>query len=93
MTIRTRFDAVHLHTLPTFGAKTNLICSHIFIPKFRIQSILQYNGGAVIAMAGKNCVGICSDLRLGQQALTVAKDFEKVRFLTALYSIPHSHLY
>jgi hypothetical protein len=23
------------------------------------QSILQYNGGAVIAMAGKNCVGIC----------------------------------
>jgi len=29
-------------------------------------------------MAGKNCVGICSDLRLGQQALTVARDFEKV---------------
>eukprot|EP00605_Chrysophyceae_sp_TOSAG23-4_P001143 GSChrysophyteH1.ASY1.ANO1.1250.1 assembled CDS len=29
-------------------------------------------------MAGKKCVGICSDLRLGQQALTVAKDFEKV---------------
>jgi len=30
-------------------------------------------------MAGKNCVGICSDMRLGQQALTVARDFEKVR--------------
>mmetsp|Transcript_3795 Transcript_3795/g.9825 ORF Transcript_3795/g.9825 Transcript_3795/m.9825 type:complete len:205 (-) Transcript_3795:136-750(-) len=42
------------------------------------MSILQYNGGAVIAMAGKNCVGICSDLRLGQQAQTVAMDFEKV---------------
>ena len=27
-------------------------------------------------MAGKNCVGICSDLRLGIQAQTVAKDFE-----------------
>lgn len=24
-----------------------------------LQSILQYNGGAVIAMAGNNCVGIC----------------------------------
>eukprot|EP01032_Pedospumella_encystans_P016300 gene16300-18599_t len=29
-------------------------------------------------MAGENCVGICSDLRLGQQATTVAMDFEKV---------------
>ncbi len=32
----------------------------------------------MIAMAGKNCVGICSDLRLGQQAQTIALDFEKV---------------
>jgi len=32
----------------------------------------------MIAMAGKNCVGICSDTRLGVQAQTVAKDFEKV---------------
>ncbi|CAE7747395.1 PBC1 [Symbiodinium microadriaticum] len=29
-------------------------------------------------MAGKNCVGICSDTRLGVQAQTVAKDFKKV---------------
>jgi len=42
------------------------------------MSILQYNGGAVIAMAGKNCVGICSDLRLGAQAQTVAMNFKKV---------------
>jgi 20S proteasome subunit beta 3 len=42
------------------------------------MSILQYNGGAVIAMAGKNCVGICSDKRLGMQAQTIAMDFEKV---------------
>lgn len=43
-----------------------------------VKSILQYNGGAVIAMAGKNCVAICSDLRLGAQAQTIAMDFEKV---------------
>lgn len=42
------------------------------------MSILQYNGGAVIAMGGKNCVGICSDSRLGIQAQTVAMDFQKV---------------
>jgi hypothetical protein len=29
-------------------------------------------------MAGKNCVGICSDRRLGIQAQSVAKDFQKV---------------
>lgn len=45
---------------------------------FLSQSILQYNGGAVIAMAGKNCVGICSDTRLGIQAQTVATNFQKV---------------
>eukprot|EP00640_Fibrocapsa_japonica_P005259 CAMPEP_0113934278 /NCGR_PEP_ID=MMETSP1339-20121228/1621_1 /TAXON_ID=94617 /ORGANISM="Fibrocapsa japonica" /LENGTH=201 /DNA_ID=CAMNT_0000936011 /DNA_START=214 /DNA_END=819 /DNA_ORIENTATION=+ /assembly_acc=CAM_ASM_000762 len=39
---------------------------------------MEYNGGACIAMAGKNCVGICSDLRLGMQAQTVATDFPKV---------------
>eukprot|EP00597_Dinobryon_sp_UTEXLB2267_P001269 CAMPEP_0170079874 /NCGR_PEP_ID=MMETSP0019_2-20121128/16151_1 /TAXON_ID=98059 /ORGANISM="Dinobryon sp., Strain UTEXLB2267" /LENGTH=191 /DNA_ID=CAMNT_0010293559 /DNA_START=86 /DNA_END=661 /DNA_ORIENTATION=+ len=29
-------------------------------------------------MAGKNCVGICSDLRLGAQFQTVSRDFKKV---------------
>jgi 20S proteasome subunit beta 3 len=29
-------------------------------------------------MTGKNCVGICSDTRLGAQAQTVAKDFKKI---------------
>ena len=32
-----------------------------------------------MAMTGKNCVAIASDLRLGNQALTVATNFEKVR--------------
>ncbi|CAM9271668.1 unnamed protein product [Ascophyllum nodosum] len=42
------------------------------------MSILDYNGVAMIAMTGKNCVGICSDSRLGMQAQTVATDFEKI---------------
>jgi 20S proteasome subunit beta 3 len=42
------------------------------------MSILEYNGSAVIAMAGKNCVGVASDTRLGEQAQTIACDFEKV---------------
>ena len=40
---------------------------------------MEYNGGSVVAMVGKNCVAIASDLRLGNQALTVATNFEKVR--------------
>lgn len=42
------------------------------------MSILEYNGAAMIAMAGKGCVGIAADRRLGIQAQTVATDFEKV---------------
>jgi len=37
------------------------------------MSILEYNGGAVVAMVGKNCVGIASDLRFGIQAQTIGK--------------------
>eukprot|EP00599_Poterioochromonas_sp_BG-1_P002075 CAMPEP_0173140412 /NCGR_PEP_ID=MMETSP1105-20130129/4874_1 /TAXON_ID=2985 /ORGANISM="Ochromonas sp., Strain BG-1" /LENGTH=181 /DNA_ID=CAMNT_0014053401 /DNA_START=40 /DNA_END=582 /DNA_ORIENTATION=+ len=42
------------------------------------MSILEYNGGAVIGMVGKDCVGICCDLRLGAQAQTVSNNFPKV---------------
>ncbi|KAJ1656613.1 proteasome core particle subunit beta 3 [Dispira simplex] len=42
------------------------------------MSIMEYNGAAVVAMVGKNCVAIASDTRLGQQGLTVATDFRKV---------------
>lgn len=42
------------------------------------MSILEYNGAAIIAMAGKDCVGIASDTRLGIQLQTVATDFKKV---------------
>lgn len=39
---------------------------------------MEYNGGSVVAMRGKNCVAIASDMRLGNQALTVACNFDKV---------------
>eukprot|EP00918_Siedleckia_nematoides_P027664 GHVU01059607.1.p1 GENE.GHVU01059607.1~~GHVU01059607.1.p1 ORF type:complete len:206 (+),score=14.66 GHVU01059607.1:52-669(+) len=42
------------------------------------MSIMSYNGAAVVAMKGKNCVAIASDLRFGVQAQTVAMDFQKV---------------
>lgn len=51
------------------------------------QSILAYNGGAVIAMGGKNCVAICSDLRLGIQNQTVAKDFKKVSVFNLTFKL------
>jgi hypothetical protein len=40
---------------------------------------MDYNGGSVVAMVGKDCVAIASDLRLGNQALGVASNFQKVR--------------
>lgn len=46
------------------------------------MSIMEYNGGSVIAMRGKNCVAIANDLRLGNQALTVACNFDKVFSVT-----------
>jgi len=42
------------------------------------MSILEYNGGAVVAMVGKNCVAIASDLRFGVQAQTVATTMPKI---------------
>jgi len=43
-----------------------------------LQSIMEYNGGSVIAMVGKDCVAIASDLRLGNQALGISSNFQKV---------------
>jgi len=42
------------------------------------MSILEYNGGAVVAMVGKNCVGIASDLRFGIQAQTIGHNQSKI---------------
>nr|QBH73449.1 proteasome subunit beta type protein [Franklinothrips vespiformis] len=42
------------------------------------MSIMEYNGGCCVAMAGKDCVAIASDLRFGIQGITVGTDYEKV---------------
>lgn len=42
------------------------------------MSIMEYNGSAIVAMCGKNCVGIACDTRLGASAMTTATDFEKI---------------
>jgi len=39
---------------------------------------MAYNGGAVIAMTGKDCVAIASDSRFGIQAQTVGTNFPKI---------------
>jgi 20S proteasome subunit beta 3 len=42
------------------------------------------NGGAVVAMRGRKCVAIASDLRFGVQAMTISKNFPKV------FDLPYS---
>ncbi|KAG2370154.1 20S proteasome subunit beta 3 [Suillus spraguei] len=39
---------------------------------------MEYNGGSVIAMVGKDCVAIASDLRLGSQALGISSNFQRI---------------
>lgn len=43
-----------------------------------LQSIMEYNGAAIVAMVGKECVAIAADQRLGIQAQTVATNFQKI---------------
>ncbi|MGH0126219.1 UNVERIFIED_CONTAM: hypothetical protein FKN15_026693 [Acipenser sinensis] len=43
-----------------------------------VKSIMSYNGGAVMAMRGKNCVAIAADRRFGIQAQMVTTDFQKI---------------
>ncbi len=44
-----------------------------------------YNGGAVVAMVGKDCVAIASDLRFGVKAQTVAGNMPKVCIIMFLF--------
>nr|ODN88160.1 20S proteasome subunit beta 3 [Cryptococcus depauperatus CBS 7841]ODN97508.1 20S proteasome subunit beta 3 [Cryptococcus depauperatus CBS 7855] len=39
---------------------------------------MELNGGSVVAMIGKDCVAIASDLRLGNQQVGIAANFNKV---------------
>jgi 20S proteasome subunit beta 3 len=66
----------------------DLICFDLIYPSlpFYTMSILEYNGAAIIAMAGDGCVGIASDRRLGAQLHTIATDFTKTfRMAPKLY--------
>eukprot|EP01066_Platyproteum_vivax_P010216 Platyproteum_vivax@DN4549_c0_g1_i2.p1 len=40
--------------------------------------MLEYNGSAVVAMTGHNCVAIAADKRLGQNLHAVSTDFQKI---------------
>mmetsp|Transcript_47752 Transcript_47752/g.79220 ORF Transcript_47752/g.79220 Transcript_47752/m.79220 type:complete len:205 (-) Transcript_47752:260-874(-) len=42
------------------------------------MSIMEYNGGAVVAMKGKDCVAIACDRRFGTQQTTVAMDNTRI---------------
>lgn len=42
------------------------------------MSIMEYNGSGMVAMAGKNCVAIASDMRFGVQQQTLASDMHKI---------------
>jgi len=42
------------------------------------MSIMSYNGGCVVAMKGKDCVAIATDLRFGAQLQTIGMEFDKV---------------
>ena len=42
------------------------------------MSIMDYNGSAMIAMKGKNCVAIATDSRLSQQLITISQNMQKV---------------
>lgn len=42
------------------------------------MSIFEYNGGTLVGMVGKDCVGIAADRRFGKQMLTLANDFQRV---------------
>ena len=41
---------------------------------------MDHNGGSVIAMVGKDCVAIAADTRLGNQALGISSNFQRVSF-------------
>ena len=38
----------------------------------------EYNGGSMVGMVGKGCIGIATDRRLGKQMLTVSNKFQRV---------------
>lgn len=65
--------------LPLFDKYVTFEASCDFDERPRHLLILrQTDGGACVAMVGKDCVAIACDLRLGMQALTVSNNFPKI---------------
>lgn len=60
---------------PKLTSKTNLNSTKLHTNMSDPSSI---NGGSAVAMAGKDCVAIACDLRLGSQSLGLANNFEKI---------------
>ena len=56
----------------------DLFCWESLHPYDDAMSIMEYNGSAVIAMCGKNCVALASDTRFGAQHQTIATDFQRI---------------
>ena len=69
-----RLTLLVAHLRVSFFALSLWWCCYIFSK----MSILEYNGAAMIAMVGKDCVGIATDVHLGIQAQTISTDFIKV---------------
>ena len=57
--------SIHLFSCLFFLVALN--CSVCLSKPFSFQSIMSYNGAAVVAMRGKDCVAIASDRRFGIQ--------------------------
>lgn len=53
------------------------VCCLSLVLQWAISN-LSTDGGACVAMVGKDCVAIACDLRLGLQALTVSNNFPKI---------------
>ena len=66
----TQLIATVVAILHKYASSTTIIPhAHLTIP---------IDGGACVAMVGKDCVAIACDLRLGMQALTVSNNFPKI---------------
>lgn len=48
---------------------------------------MEYNGGSIVAMAGRECVAIASDKRLGSRFTTISNNFTKLFEITPLATI------
>lgn len=63
--------------LPANSENGRYLFPHLLLLVNVLQSIMEHNGGSVIAMVGKDCVAIASDLRLGNQALSISSNFQR----------------